>query len=612
MGNTCSTLNSPQPGDILYKILVKTGDEPRAGTDANIKLWLSGTRGNFLTCVLDKWFHDDFEQGQIDTFKIWGTSVGELLSIQVHIGDSGLFPDWYVEFIEVEIEEQVSLFNALAQAGTAHPGSKIPKQVCKFPVYQWIFDKHWISCKEVIHHHLKDKSNYKHFDMEIYFNQCLFNWRSKPRKRDFDYDLPGYIETTDPCKLPPNLRWQIYKDKRFKNPRSVGVNFLGLSNLSGKAFSWTSYEELKKYYFSPSMKKRGLCSSTWLNWRSDDELGKLFTDTCFFKFLKDINVSDTVFSELGFDSGKKFIISDALDLSNVKCGRHKLTRTQLFGVGSSCLFEVQETKFNTNPSLISNSVHDSFDVVKIESRPKLVPVCIALNVENKLQFFKPSDAENTWLLAKLFFSNSIATKQFYKNKIFMTNFILEPFALALVRNFSHSHPVYKLLVPHLKCLMQVNNFYRKLLSERGNLSGIFSMSAGSNNYLKTCFREFKWQDLELEELDSFNVPLQSYSMLIYKSIRTLVEKIVKNFYTSDVMIIEDEELQNWILEAVTQGFDYKTGVSDDEFDFLLNTTVMIETPVVSGDIGIEKSISSGRKLIDIIAICKYSNDLLFP
>lgn len=59
-----------------YTIRVQTGDRPRAGTDANVYVILHGVDGqSSQKTKLDCFFHDDFERGQLDTFKVKGQKV---------------------------------------------------------------------------------------------------------------------------------------------------------------------------------------------------------------------------------------------------------------------------------------------------------------------------------------------------------------------------------------------------------------------------------------------------------------------------------------------------------------------------------------------------------
>lgn len=66
-------------GTYHYTVYVQTGDRPKAGTDANVYIVLHG-EGNQQSkeMKLDVLFHDDFERGQLDKFKLKHQPVSTL------------------------------------------------------------------------------------------------------------------------------------------------------------------------------------------------------------------------------------------------------------------------------------------------------------------------------------------------------------------------------------------------------------------------------------------------------------------------------------------------------------------------------------------------------
>ena len=56
---------------LQYKIVVRTGDRPKAGTNANVYVKLYGDNGQCSRATkLDCFWRDDFERGQEDSFFI--------------------------------------------------------------------------------------------------------------------------------------------------------------------------------------------------------------------------------------------------------------------------------------------------------------------------------------------------------------------------------------------------------------------------------------------------------------------------------------------------------------------------------------------------------------
>ena len=67
-----------------YKIEVLTGDAKKSGTDANVSLWMTGSRGKSTELKLEKSQHKDkFEKGQTDTFTFDMLDLGDLSKVKV-------------------------------------------------------------------------------------------------------------------------------------------------------------------------------------------------------------------------------------------------------------------------------------------------------------------------------------------------------------------------------------------------------------------------------------------------------------------------------------------------------------------------------------------------
>ena len=134
------------PDKIEYKIIVKVFDSVmwtiltfvshRRGTRPRLALmqtsefsWLvlKGRALGFRCLIrfsetkptkLDNFFRDDFERGRTDKFTISMKDVGDPLLCKLVIKDKGMWPDWYVEYIEAHCNGRVYFF----------------------PVYEWVHD----------------------------------------------------------------------------------------------------------------------------------------------------------------------------------------------------------------------------------------------------------------------------------------------------------------------------------------------------------------------------------------------------------------------------------------------------------------------------------------
>ncbi|XP_075870025.1 lipoxygenase homology domain-containing protein 1 [Nelusetta ayraudi] len=86
---------------VKYEIIVITGDEKGAGTDANVFLTIYGTNGDSGCRQLRQKFRNLFEREQTDRFLLEMLDMGELLKVRVEHDNSGLSPGWLLGRVEV-------------------------------------------------------------------------------------------------------------------------------------------------------------------------------------------------------------------------------------------------------------------------------------------------------------------------------------------------------------------------------------------------------------------------------------------------------------------------------------------------------------------------------
>jgi hypothetical protein len=86
-----------------YVVTIHTGNEPGAGTDANIFLTLHGTTGNSGEIRLNPLISGNaFEQNKTDTCNLLGVaSIGDLTSITIRSDDAFPFSAWFLDFVEI-------------------------------------------------------------------------------------------------------------------------------------------------------------------------------------------------------------------------------------------------------------------------------------------------------------------------------------------------------------------------------------------------------------------------------------------------------------------------------------------------------------------------------
>ena len=70
---------------------------------------------------LDKYFHNDFEKGETDTYDVSGDDVGEIVMVSLNNNGMGFKSNWYVAKIVIEKETGDKKYT--------------------FPCYRWVIDQ---------------------------------------------------------------------------------------------------------------------------------------------------------------------------------------------------------------------------------------------------------------------------------------------------------------------------------------------------------------------------------------------------------------------------------------------------------------------------------------
>ncbi|XP_044898138.1 lipoxygenase homology domain-containing protein 1 isoform X4 [Felis catus] len=86
---------------VKYEVIVTTGYEPGAGTDANVFVTIFGANGDTGKRELKQKMRNLFERGSTDRFFLETLELGELRKVRVEHDSSGYYSGWLVEKVEV-------------------------------------------------------------------------------------------------------------------------------------------------------------------------------------------------------------------------------------------------------------------------------------------------------------------------------------------------------------------------------------------------------------------------------------------------------------------------------------------------------------------------------
>ncbi|XP_035535059.1 hydroperoxide isomerase ALOXE3-like [Morone saxatilis] len=324
---------------------------------------------------------------------------------------------------------------------------------------------------------------------------------------------------------------------------------LMFKGLVGSTEQWENIEDLKKIFWS---KKTPVSEYVTEHWKEDDFYG--------FQFLNSINPNVIKrCSELP----PNFPVTEETVKPFLEKGS-SLQKEMEKGNIFLCDFKRMDGLPAKAYDGESPRVTAGLCLFYINPENKLLPVAIQLHQtpseENPI--FLPSDSETDWLLAKIFIKNADFMQHQSVYHFMNTHYLAEVFTVATLRSFPVIHPLYKLLVPHVRYTLQINTMARKSIFAP---AGILSRSSlgydGMTELMRRAFSELTYSSLCLPDnitargLESIpNFYYRDDGLKLWNIINSFVKAVVEYYYPSDSEVCKDTELQEWISEIFTHGF----------------------------------------------------------
>jgi len=182
-----------------------------------------------------------------------------------------------------------------------------------------------------------------------------------------------------------------------------------------------------------------------------------------------------------------------------------------------------------------------------------------------------NDSTEDWLLAKFWFKNADAQVGHVVQNLAYTQFITEPFAMAMDRCLTPSHPIHKLMTEHMKFIFARNTLGRVVLfAPGGAIDTTLAVGHGSNGVLELitkAFQDFTYDDMnyveDLKKRDVMELPNfyhRDDSLKLWDAILEYVTEMVSNYYETDLDVQQDWELQFWVNDVFANGLGKMKGV----------------------------------------------------
>ncbi|XP_027627311.1 arachidonate 5-lipoxygenase isoform X1 [Tupaia chinensis] len=198
---------------------------------------------------------------------------------------------------------------------------------------------------------------------------------------------------------------------------------------------------------------------------------------------------------------------------------------------------------------------------------KIVPIAIQLNQtpgdENPI--FLPSDAKYDWLLAKIWVRSSDFHVHQTITHLLRTHLVSEVFGIAMYRQLPAVHPIFKLLVAHVRFTIAINTKAREqLICEYGLFDKANATGGGGHvqmvqramqdlTYTSLCFPEaIKARGMDSTE----DIPYYFYrddGLLVWEAIKMFTAEVINIYYENDQVVEEDQELQDFVKDVYVYG-----------------------------------------------------------
>lgn len=136
------------------QLIVKTGDQEGAGTDANVYVILEDEKGVSTPRVkLDKIFYNDLERCKKDTYNMdCPENFGKVSVMRLRRDASGIADDWFCDYIHVEdrrVNKKGTSKNSNSKSTRTYYNSPSlynttsdERDIYFFPIHRWIEHSH--------------------------------------------------------------------------------------------------------------------------------------------------------------------------------------------------------------------------------------------------------------------------------------------------------------------------------------------------------------------------------------------------------------------------------------------------------------------------------------
>ncbi|XP_044900452.1 polyunsaturated fatty acid lipoxygenase ALOX12 isoform X1 [Felis catus] len=525
-----------------YRIGVATGAWLFSGSHNRVQLWLVGARGEARLELRLRPARGQEEEFEREVPK----DLGPLQFVKLRKHHSLVDDAWFCDCITVR-------------------GPGACEEATFFPCYRWVQGQDVLSLPEGTARLAGDNALdvfQKHREKELKERRRLYCWAT------WKEGLPRTIAAERQDDLPPNSRFHEEKRLDFEWALKAGALEMVLKRVYTLLSSWSRLEDFDQIFWG---QKSDLAERVHHCWRDDELFGYQF-----------LNGANPMVLRRSASLPSRLVLPSGTEALGAQLERE---------LQSGSLFEADFSLLDGIPANVirGEKQYLAAPLVMLQMRPegKLLPVVIQIQPPSPScpapPLFLPSDPPLAWLLAKIWVRNSDFQLHQLQYHLLNTHLVAEVIAVATMRCLPGLHPVFKLLIPHIRYTLEINTRARsQLISEGGIFDKAVSTGGGGHvHLLRRAMAQLTYSSLcppdDLAARGLLGIPSALYAhdalrlweiiARVWKELgnvpqdnagetcphKQYVQGIVRLFYHRDDIVRGDPELQAWCREITEVG-----------------------------------------------------------
>ncbi|XP_053426377.1 polyunsaturated fatty acid lipoxygenase ALOX15 isoform X2 [Nycticebus coucang] len=505
----------------LYRVRVSTGASFYAGSSNQVQLWLVGKHGEASLRTRMRPARGKEAEFQVDVQEY----LGPLLFVKLRKWHLLQDDAWYCNWISVQ--------------GPGASGDEY-----RFPYYRWVEGNGVLSIPEGTGRTvLEDPQGLfkKYREEELKDRKKLYRWGN------WKDGLILNVAGATICNLPVDERFLEDKRIDFEASLAKGLADLAIKDSLNVLTRWNDLDDFKRIFWCGQSK---LAERVRDSWKEDAIFGYQF-----------LNGANPMLLRRSTHLPERLVLPPGMEELQAQMQK-ELEAGMLFEADFSLLDGIKANVILCSQQYLAAPLV----MLKLQPDGKLLPMVIQLQLPKvgspPPQLFLPTDPPMVWLLAKCWVRSSDFQLHELQSHLLRAHLMAEVIAVATMRCLPSIHPIFKLLIPHLRYTMEINIRARKgLVSDLGVFDQVVSTGGGGHvDLLKRAgafltYRSFCVPD-DLADRGLLGIQSSFYAqdaLRLWEAISRYVEGIVNLYYKTDVSVKDDPELQSWCQEITEIG-----------------------------------------------------------